>query len=98
MLHCFSNNKIQPIIENKIIKISYNNEKCFSCNSNDMIMEEVLEQNVKNHFCKRCNKNVLLYEYISKEKYKQIIEENIKLKDDSITKTNFDNFLKLANI
>jgi len=84
----FSNNKIQPIIENKIIKISYNNEKCFSCNSNDMIMEEVREQNVKNH----------LYEYISKEKYKQIIEENIKLKDDSITKTNFDNFLKLANI
>ena len=84
----FSNNKIQPIIENKIIKISYNNEKCFSCNSNDMIMEEVREQNVKNH----------LYEYISKEKYKQIIEENIKLKDDSITKTNFDNFLKFANI
>lgn len=61
-------------------------------------MEEVLEQNVKNHFCKRCNKNVLLYEYISKEKYKQIIEENTKLKDSSITKTNFDNFLKLANI
>ena len=60
-------------------------------------MEEVLEQNIKNHFCKRCNKNVLLYEYISKEKYKQIIEEYIKLKD-SITKTNFDNFLKLANI
>jgi len=90
----FSNNKIVPIVEPNIIKISYNDGKCFYCNSNDMII-----YGAKNNlsYCKRCDKYLLLFELISKDKYKKLIQDKLS-SDDVIKKTNFDRFIISSNI
>jgi hypothetical protein len=92
MMMFFSNNKIVPIVEKNVIRISYNDEKCFYCNSNDMIIN-----GVKNNlsYCKRCDKYLLLFECISKDKYKNIIGDRLL---DDIKKTNFEGFIKSSNI
>lgn len=94
MMMFFSNNKIVPIVEPNIIKISYNDEKCFYCNSNDMIID-----GAKNNlsYCKRCDKYLLLFEFISKDKYKKLIQDKLS-SNDIIKKTNFDRFIKSSNI
>ena len=87
-------NKIVPITEKTIVKISYNDEKCFYCNSYDMIINNGVKNNLS--YCKRCNKHVLLAEYITKDKYKKIIDDRISC--DNIKKTNFDKFIKSSDI
>ena len=84
-----NNNKIIPIIEKENIKISYNDGKCFHCNSKDMIVNDGKPLS----FCKRCHKYILLSEYISFNKYKKIMQD---LND--IKKTNIDNFLKSSSV
>ena len=90
----FSNNKIVPI---NTIKISYNDEKCFHCNLDDMILNG-FKNNLS--YCSRCEKYFLLVEYISKDKYYMIIREktNAKTISDNIKKINFDEFIKSTNI
>lgn len=85
----FSNNKVVPVVNEKsLVKISYNDEKCFYCHSNDMIVNDLQKKNLS--YCKRCEKYVLLFEYVSSDKYKNIIE--------SKKKTSFNNFILSSDI
>jgi len=96
MMMFFSNNKIVPIVEKNVIRISYNDEKCFYCNSNDMIINGA-RNNLS--YCKRCDKYLLLFECISKDKYKNLIRDKLFIDDDGeVKKTNFEGFIKSSNI
>lgn len=90
-------NKIVPVVQKGEIKISYNNEKCFYCNSIDMIRKE--KEFVGLYYCERCCKYVLLFEYIKKSDYEIMIEHQMSSKNDVyIKKTNFEKFIKSSLI
>jgi hypothetical protein len=64
-------------VENTIrVKISYNNERCYKCDSNQNLIPITNDSNAV-AYCKNCNIQIVLYEYIDEEMYKLKTEENI---------------------
>jgi hypothetical protein len=58
------------------VKISYNNEKCYKCDSNQNLSPITNDSNTV-AYCKNCNIKIVLYEYIDEEIYKNKADENI---------------------
>jgi hypothetical protein len=69
--------KASTQVENNTrVKVSYNNEKCYKCDSNQNLVPITNDSNAV-AYCKTCNIQVVLYEYIDEEMYKVKTEENI---------------------
>ena len=65
-----------PVENNTRVKVSYNNERCYKCDSNQNLIPITNDSNAV-AYCKICNIQVVLYEYIDEEMYKNKTEENI---------------------
>jgi len=65
-----------PVENNTRVKVSYNNEKCYKCDSNQNLIPITNDSNAV-AYCKNCNIQVVLYEYMNEEMYKNKTEENI---------------------
>lgn len=61
---------------NTRIKVSYNNERCYKCDSNQNLVPITNDSNAV-AYCKTCDIQIVLYEYIDEEIYKSKTEENI---------------------
>jgi hypothetical protein len=59
------------------VKVSYNNEKCYKCDSNQNLFLVTNDNNNSVVYCKNCNIQIVLYEYIDEEIYKEKTEVNI---------------------
>lgn len=74
------NSKIFPDFEigipNKLIKIKYNDGKCYKCNKINLIP---YKDDKSIFYCLNCKDYVLLYEYISEYKIKEKIKEKIDI-------------------
>ena len=82
--------KIIPINEPNMVRVSYNNERCYKCNKNDCLIpiKDNASSNVS--FCKNCKISILLFEYITEEKYLK----NIKTSLSGIQVVKFEEFIK----
>jgi len=58
------------------VKVSYNNERCYKCDSNQNLVPITNDSNAV-AYCKTCNIQIVLYEYIDEEMYKNKTEESI---------------------
>lgn len=65
-----------PVENNTRVKVSYNNERCYKCDSNQNLIPITNDSNAV-AYCKNCSIQVVLYEYIDEEMYKIKTEENI---------------------
>ena len=65
-----------PVENTTRVKVSYNNERCYKCDSNQNLIPITNDSNAV-AYCKTCNIQIVLYEYIDEEMYKVKTEENI---------------------
>jgi len=65
-----------PVENNTRVKVSYNNERCYKCDSNQNLIPITNDSNAV-AYCKTCDIQIVLYEYIDEEIYKSKTEENI---------------------
>jgi hypothetical protein len=81
--------RIVPVTEPNLIRVSYNNEKCYKCNKNTDLTP-ITNDGEPVSFCKNCKTNVLLYEYIPKEQYLKNIKNALNVR---INTNKFEDFL-----
>jgi late competence protein required for DNA uptake (superfamily II DNA/RNA helicase) len=75
MFKAVKSNSVVPV-ESKI-RVSYNNEKCYKCNKNNLI--PITNEDSSVSYCKNCNIKVLTHEFINEDVYNKKIEENVML-------------------
>ena len=78
------NNVIIPVKPCKIV-VSYNNEKCYKCNSDDKL--EYFPNDFSLAYCQRCSIDILLFNYMTEDDYKILItkKKSLYIKKDSMS-------------
>ena len=76
MFKALKKDSSSPVENNTRVKVSYNNERCYKCDSNQNLIPITNDSNAV-AYCKTCSIQVVLYEYIDEEMYKIKTEENI---------------------
>ena len=73
MLKAVKNNK--NTVKPQLIKVSYNNEKCYKCNESKNLTA-ITNDCGSLSYCKICNIYVILFEYIEEKDYNDIVENS----------------------
>ena len=81
-------NVVVPITS-KFVKVSYNNEKCYKCDSKDNLSVNI-ENGGSTAYCNNCEMDIVLFKYISEKEYRSIIKESRPM----IKKDTMNNFIK----
>ena len=73
----------------KRIRISYNDEKCYKCNSKSDLTTLSNDDSIS--YCKNCNINIVLYRYMYIDDYHAIVKRKVDSLG-TITKDTLENF------
>ena len=73
----------------KKIRISYNDEKCYKCDSKDNLTTLSGDDSIS--YCKKCNINIVLYTYMHINDYHALVKRKLDGLG-TITKDTLENF------